>query len=266
MGLYKWKRLPMGLASRKRLSQNKMESVLSGSFYEVASVYLNNVSVFDKSFVEHLQRLEQVFAWLPKNALKNNGSKCKIRWNSPFLSNVFSDQGVEVGHKKVTAVTIKLPTKLKEMWVVLVPVGFYRKLIPGLGTPRKIMIYRRNFFGLNNAKTHCSNWMRKCHHAILRYTNNRDENNLTTDASLTAIGAISTQNEENADRGTVFASKMLIKSRRNHSATKRKLFAVLHFMKHFKTFLQRRKFVIVTAHWALVWLYRFEDPEGKIAS
>ena len=100
---------------------------------------------------------------------------------------------------------------------------------------------------------------------ILGYPNNRDEYTLTTDASLTGIGAVPTQQQEGIDRVISYASKTLNKSQKNYSATKRKLFAVVHFTNHFKTYLLGRKFSIVTDHRALVWLYSFKDPEGMVA-
>ena len=97
---------------------------------------------------------------------------------------------------------------------------------------------------------------------ILGYPNNRDDFTLTTDASLTGIGAILTHG---VDRVIAYASKTLNKSQRNYSATKRELFAIVHFTNHFRTYLLGRKFVIVTNHRAVVWLYSFEDLEGMIA-
>ena len=88
---------------------------------------------------------------------------------------------------------------------------------------------------------------------------------LTTDASLTGIGAVLTQQQEGIDRVISYASKTLNKSQKNYSATRRELFAVVHFTYHFKFYLLGRKFSIVTDHIALVWLYSFKDPEGMVA-
>ena len=101
--------------------------------------------------------------------------------------------------------------------------------------------------------------------AYTGYPNNRDDFTLTTDASLTRIGAILTQRQSGVNRVIAYASETLNKSQRNYSATKRALFAVVHFTNHFRTYLLGRKFIIVTDHRVLVWLYTFKDPEGMIA-
>ena len=78
MGLYKWKRLPMGLASAQGAFQNLMEFIMSGLSYEVALVYLDDIITFDRSFEEHLNRLDLVLGRLKDAGLKIKGSKCSF--------------------------------------------------------------------------------------------------------------------------------------------------------------------------------------------
>ena len=78
LGLYKWKRLPMGLASAPGAFQNLMELVFAGLSYEIALVYLDDVIVFGRNFEEHLKRLELVFQRLLENGLKIKRSKCNF--------------------------------------------------------------------------------------------------------------------------------------------------------------------------------------------
>ena len=72
---------------------------------------------------------------------------------------------------------------------------------------------------------------------VLGYANDRDLYTLTTDASLTGIGAILTQKQGTENRVIAYASKILRKSQQNCSATKRELFAIVHFTHCFKNYL-----------------------------
>ena len=82
LGLYKWKRLPMGLASAQRTFQNLIELIFNGLSFEVALVYLDDVIVFGRNFKEHLKRLELVFQLLSENGLKIKGKKSNFFQNA----------------------------------------------------------------------------------------------------------------------------------------------------------------------------------------
>ena len=78
MGLYKWKKLPMGLASATGAFQNLMEMIMSGLSYEAALVCLDDIIIFGRSFEEHLNRLDLVPGQLKDAGLKIKGSKCRF--------------------------------------------------------------------------------------------------------------------------------------------------------------------------------------------
>ena len=105
LGLYKWKRLPIGLASAPGAFQNLMELIFAGLYYEVALVYLDDVIVFGINFEEHLKRLELVFQRLSENGLKIKGSKCNFfQKRESFLGHIISESGVGINPEKVRAV------------------------------------------------------------------------------------------------------------------------------------------------------------------
>ena len=84
MGLYKWKRIPIGLASAPGAFQNLMELIMSGLSYEVALVYLDDIIIFGRSFEEHLNRLDLVLGRLKEAGLKIKGSKCRFSGKKTF--------------------------------------------------------------------------------------------------------------------------------------------------------------------------------------
>ena len=135
MGLYKWKRLPMGLASAPGAFQNLMELIMAGLSYEVALVYLDDIIIFGRSFEEHLDRLDLVLGRLKEAGLKIKGSKCRFfQEKIHFLGHIVSRKGVEVDPEKVSAVEkMKSPTTIKELRAVLGLVGFYRRFIQDFG-------------------------------------------------------------------------------------------------------------------------------------
>ena len=229
LGLYKWKRLPMGrLASAPRAFQNLMELIFVGPSYEVALVYLDDVIVFGRNFEEHVKGLELVFQRLSENGLKIKGSKCNFfQKHVSFLGHIISESGAEADPEKVSAVEkMKETSSLKDIRAFLGLVGYYRKFIPGSGKtvePLYRLLNKSNNFEWSTECTSAVAVLKKklLEAAVLAYPNDRDQYTLTTDASLTVNGAILTHKQGTEERVIAYASKTLSKSQRNYSATKR---------------------------------------------
>ena len=134
-GLYKWKRLPMGLTSAPGAFQNLMELILAGVSYEVALIYLDDIIIFRKSFEEHLSRLELLLCRIKEASLKIKGSKCRFfQKRINFLGHIISKDGVKVDPDKVSAeANMKTASNLKELRAILGLVGFYRRFIADFG-------------------------------------------------------------------------------------------------------------------------------------
>ena len=111
MGLHKWKRLRMGLASAPGAFQNLME------------------------FEEHLNHLHLEPGQLKDAGLKIKSSKCRFfQEKIHFLGHIVSNKGVEVDPEKVAAVSkMKSPRSINELRAILRLVGFYRRFIRDFG-------------------------------------------------------------------------------------------------------------------------------------
>ena len=62
-----------------------------------------------------------------------------------------------------------------------------------------------------------------------------------------------------------YVSRTLSKDERNYCVTKKKLLAVVVFLKHFRPYLLETPFTICTDHGALTWIQRFKEPQEQIA-
>ena len=123
MGLYKWKRLPMGLASAPGAFQNLLELIMAGLSYDVDLVYLDDKIIFGRSFEELLNRLDFVHG-----RFKDAGLKIKCRFFQEkvhFLGHIVSIKSVEVDPEKVASVSkMKSPRTIKDFRAILGLVGF----------------------------------------------------------------------------------------------------------------------------------------------
>ena len=88
---------------------------------------------------------------------------------------------------------------------------------------------------------------------------------LYTDASQFAIGTVLAQVQDGMEKAICYASKALSKSQTRYSATRRDLFAIVTFTRHFRHYLLRRKLTIVIDHRAHQWLQNSKDQDGMTA-
>jgi len=61
-----------------------------------------------------------------------------------------------------------------------------------------------------------------------------------------------------------YASRLLSKSERRYSVTRKELLAVV-FLNYFRQYLLGKKFTFCTDHGSLVWLCNFKENEGQLA-
>ena len=89
-GKYKFLMVPFGLAQAPAYFQLLMNKVLEGLSY--AMTYLDDIIVFSKNELEHLEHLEEVFPWLRKAGLKMKHSKCdSFKSEIHYLGHLISD-------------------------------------------------------------------------------------------------------------------------------------------------------------------------------
>ena len=232
----------MGLAFALGAFQNLMELIFAGLSEQKALVYLDDVMVLGRNFDEHLKRLKLVFQRLSENGFKIKGSICNFfQKRVSFLGHIISESGVEVDPEKVRAVEkMKELSSLKDVRAFLGLLGYYRKFIPGFGKTAEPFYRLLNESNKFEWSTECTSAVAELKKTLLEapvlgYPNDRDQYTLTTDASLTGIGAILTQKHGTEDRVIAYASRTLSKSQRIYSATKREFFAIVHLTHFFKT-------------------------------
>jgi hypothetical protein len=62
-----------------------------------------------------------------------------------------------------------------------------------------------------------------------------------------------------------YGSRTLNKAERNYCTTDKELLAVRYFIEYYRQYLLGRKFCVRTDHQALIWLFSFKEPKGRIA-
>jgi hypothetical protein len=128
-GIYRYKRLPMGVACSPDIFQSKMNGLFSDLEYVLA--YIDDLLVLTTdSFEDHLEKLDGVLqrlrdAGLQVNAAKSNFAAIEIE----YLGYTLSREGISPQKSKVAAIlALEPPSNVKQLRRVLGIIQYYRDL------------------------------------------------------------------------------------------------------------------------------------------
>ena len=102
-GLFRFKRLPFGIACAPEIFQRVVSDILQG--LDGVMIYIDDILIFGRDQQEHDKRMEQVLRRLSNANLKLNWTKCQIRQSRvKYLGHWLSDQGILPDADKMHAI------------------------------------------------------------------------------------------------------------------------------------------------------------------
>ena len=162
-GLFEFTVMPFGLTNAPSTFQRLMTKVLDGLTYKFVVVFIDDLSVFSKTWEEHLTHLRAVFDRLRKAGLRLNLAKSKFtRHEQKFLGFIVSQEGVKPDPGKIQAMLeFPTPQNVSDIRGFLGTTGFYRRFVQNysaLAHPL-IRLTRKAYlsFGANPIRKHSKN-------------------------------------------------------------------------------------------------------------
>ena len=130
---------PFGLAQAPSYFQQLMNQVLQGLDFAVA--YLDDIVIYSKNELKHLQHLEEVFKQLQATGLKFNESKYDFFYAQiHYLGHLLSADGIQSLPEKLDNITnMSAPENQTEVKQFLGLVGYYCKFVPRFSRHFKIL-------------------------------------------------------------------------------------------------------------------------------
>jgi hypothetical protein len=274
LGLFQFKRLPMGLKNSPLTLQRVMEAVLRGLNWKFSLVYLDDIIVFSKTFSDHLSHLRQIFDRLRTAGLTLHPAKCSFaKKEFRYLGDIVNCKDISADPEKVTAIeTYPVPVNLKQLRAFLGLSGYYRRFVKD---------YSRIASPLYELAKKNANfiWTDKCQNsfdslkaalvspAILGFPRFDQPFKLYADASSFSVGAVLCQEQDGIERVISYASRSLSNSERNFGISEKECLALVYAVKHFDCFLRHNYnyFEAYVDHLALKWLLTMNEPVGKFA-
>ena len=253
-GLYRYNRLPFGIASAPAIFQQTMEKLLHG--ISGVTVYIDDILVTGQTDEEHLHNLNQVLERLQHYGLRLKRGKCSFMQSSVrYLGYLIDKEGLHKTPEKVQALLQKpAPKNVKKLRSFLGLVNYYGKFIKNLSTIiqplNHLLQHRTRWF-----------WSKECQCAfetlkekmasseVLVHYDPSLPLKLDCDASAYGVGAVLSHTFPNGDeRPVAYASRTLTQTERGYAQIEKEALSLIFGVKKFHQYLYGRKFLLVTDH------------------
>ena len=260
-GLFKYTRLPFGIAAAPAVFQQTMDIVLQGLPGVVC--YLDDIIITGKDKQEHLNNLEQVLSRIQEFGFRVRKEKCFFMQDSvEYLGHIVSKNGIQMSPKKVEAIVeMPRPKDQKELRAFLGMINHYSKFMPNLSdlcAPLNGLLQ----------KTAKWRWSKECEEAVhtikdklgsaegLVHFNPSLPIFLAADASSVGIGAVIFHRyPDGTEKAIAHASKTLTPSEKNYSQIEREALALIYGVKKFHQYLWGREFTLQTDYKPLTTIF-----------
>ena len=197
-GKYKFLMVPFGLAQAPAYFQLLMNKVLHG--LEFAMMYLDDIIIFSKNELQHLEHLETVFSCLREAGLKMKWSKCDFfKKEIHYLGHLISPEGISPLPNKLHCIQHMPALKnMKEIKQFLGLTGYFRKFVPrfaNISRPLTTLTKIDKKFEWTPAYQKSFDLLKEtlCGEPILKYADTSKPYTLYTDASKFSWAGVLTQ-------------------------------------------------------------------------
>ena len=261
LGLYRYNRLPFGVASAPALFQKLMDTVLQDLPHVIC--YLDDILVTGKDDDDHLRNLVRVFERLHQYGFRVKKDKCALLQRAvEYLGHKIDAEGLHALPDKIEAVVrAPQPRNIQQLRSFLGLLNYYWKFIPNLSS----IVHPLNAL-LQQSKQW--NWTLECTQAFKQAKTALSSSSvlihydpslplqLAGDASAYGIGAvISHVLPDGSEKPIAFASRTLTSSERNYAQIEKEGLSLVFGVKKFHQYLYGRKFDLVTDHKPLTAIF-----------
>jgi hypothetical protein len=270
-GTYAYLRMSSGLCNAPASLQRCMMSIFSDMIEDIMEVFMDDFSVYGKTFGHCLQNLDKVLQRCQKKDLVLNWEKCHFMVHEGIvLGHRVSERGIEVDRAKIDVIDqLPPPVNIKGICSFLGHAGFYRRFIKDFSTiagPLTNLLAKDAPFEFNDASLKSFEVLKKAlvSAPIIQHPDWTLPFEIMCDASDFAVGAVLGQTKDKKQHAICYASKTLTGAQLNYGTTEKELLAVVFAIDKFRSYLVGAKVIIYTNHASLKYLPTKKDAKPRL--
>ncbi|WCJ37739.1 Gag-Pol polyprotein [Euphorbia peplus] len=263
--------MPFGLCNAPATFQRCMMAIFHDMIEKTVEIFMDDFSVYGKSFESCLKNLEVVLIRCKETNLVLNWEKCHFMVTSGIvLGHKISQNDIEVDQAKVEVIEkLAVPTTVKDVRSFLGHAGFYRRFIKDfskIAVPLTSLLHKDAEFTFDTACLEAFELLKKklISSPILIAPNWEQPFELMCDASDTCVGAVLGQRVDKKFQPIYYASKTLNDAQKNYTTTEKELLAVVFAFDKFRSYLVLSKVTVYTDHAALRYLFAKKDAKPRL--
>lgn len=270
-GTFRFKRLPFGLIMAPNSFQRMMSLAFQGLSPDRNFLYMDDYCLTAKTEEEMFANLEKVFQRCRERNLTLNADKCNFFGKEvTYLGHRCTDKGIYPDDSKFEVIrNYPTPQNADEVRRFVALCNYYRKFV------KDFALYALELTRLTKKNVEFE-WTDACQKSfeylkqkliepsVLQYPNFDKEFVLFTDASGKACGAVLTQKYGDTYLPISYASKAFNPAERKKPIIELELLAIHWGIKHFRPYLYGIKFLVMSDHKPLIYLFNMVNPSSKL--
>ena len=266
-GVYRWKRLAMGLREAGSYFQHQLSTkVLNGLIHHTCELYLDDCMVYAGNVDEYIERLRGVFTRFKEHRITLNPAKCHLGLTQvEYVGHTITKNGLHFTRDKIDSVmNFPRPTTMKNVKSFVGLANYFRDHIRNHSTRVQPLQDLVEGYTKQNSRQRVA-WTEECQAAfedirqaidecpLLWFVDDFSPIFLQTDASDYGIGAYLYQKVLQDDgtedeRPIGFISKSLVSGHDSWDVPMKEGFAIFYALRKWEYLLRDRKFTILTDH------------------
>ncbi|KAK8935602.1 hypothetical protein KSP39_PZI013848 [Platanthera zijinensis] len=270
-GTFAFRRMPFGLCNAPATFQRCMIAIFSDIMDQGIEIFMDDFSIFGKSFDTCLECLEKVLTRCVETNLVLNWEKCHFMVREGIvLGHHVSRTGLGVDKAKLDVIEkLPPPKNVKMLRSFLGHAGFYRRFIKDfakIAKPLSGLLEKDAKFSFNNDCLRAFDELKyRLTTAPIVVTPDWEEPFiLMCDASDYAVGVVLGQVREKIFHTIAYASKTLIDAQTKYTTTEKELLAVVFAFEKFRSYLLCTKVIVYTDHAAIRYLMEKRDSKPRL--